>query len=221
MDVYYPDAAIGIEIIEEPDVARPDGLPEDAVTLYVGEEQLDDMNLMDALFSFICGRAEDRARKAGRHAGKAGCDAAGKAEPGAGCNAAGASLDAADKAPGGDPNGKAQNGKDSDAKAPDSKSPVGEKLADLIASRSQDGSFPYASFVAGVGTAPEQPGGGTGTETGAGAEDGEDDDDDEPLWSYEEWLENWLDAIYSPGTYAMGKQPLLNVESCKNLYLNV
>lgn len=200
MDVYYPDATIGIEVIPEPEVTWPEGLPADAVTLYVGEDQLDDVNLMDALFSFICVRAEERARKGARRSGKCADTSAEPATRGAGASSNGYAE--ADKA--------AVTGC-----RLGEKSPLGEKFAERIASRAPGGAFPYASVV---GDRPED-----GAEPEPGYEGGlePDADDCKPVWSYEEWLEDYLDSTCRAGAYDLGGQPLLSVGSCQNLYVSV
>lgn len=174
MSVYYPEAAIAIEVIPEPEGAEPKDEPEGMVTLYVGEDQLDDMDLMEALATFISGRADERAKEA---TGDAQAQNAGSI------------------------------GEQGDAR--DGEEPTLEdELAEMIAAHAPKGNFPYTSYV-------------VGSRAGADGDEDSEEEDDGLEKSYEEWLEDWLDTIYSMDGVMPAKPPLLNVGSCKNLYVNV
>ncbi len=231
MDVYYPDAAVGIEIIPDPEEPMPAASPEDAVTLYVAESQLGNKHLVKALFSLICLRAEERARAG------AGDEAAGGAttESRTGDKNAVASNGHAQAAEAGKTVPNRETGTTASSNATnrkgDGNTSPGARLAELIANGTREGAFPYNCVVgehrAGTGNAAKITGSGRSNGHCQGGEDfyrsepyGPEED---PMWSYEEWLENCLDAAstYPVRIYDPEKQPFLNVGSCKNLYLNV
>ncbi len=231
MDVYYPDAAVGIEIIPDPEEPMPAASPEDAVTLYVAESQLGNKHLVKALFSLICLRAEERA------GASAGDKAAGGAttESRTGDKNAVASNGHAQAAEAGKtvPNRETDTTASTNAtnRNGDGNSSPGARLAELIANGTREGAFPYDCVVgehrAVTGHAAEKAGNGRSNGRCQGGEDFYRGDpyglEEDPMWSYEEWLENCLDAAstYPVRIYDPEKQPFLNVGSCKNLYLNV
>lgn len=58
MSLYYPEARMAIEVVEDPQGLPSPEYEEGTAVLYVSEEQLKDESLLDALAQFIRSRAE-------------------------------------------------------------------------------------------------------------------------------------------------------------------